>query len=377
MRGIAAGLTEAGVPSTLQDIIGWNGWMEIVYSWWPLNEEKYAHDAPKAKIRCSSFIATGTDTADGKIVLSHSTFDDFWSAQWGNVILDIIPEQWQNLMMQITPGYVASMTDFFVNGAGIFGSETTIWGFNGYDVNGMPEYVRSREAMQYATSIDEFVQLMNKGNNGGVANTWLIGDNNTNEIGQFEQGLIYQNYQKKKDGYFAGSNTVSDPRIRNLECKDTGYNDIRRHTGARRACWPIILGKYLGKIDVDIAKKMIADHYSRYKKKDFLGAQSICAHFDNDPRYSMSSVASVYPDPFTLVGAVDAKIATSDSAKKMQMWARWWRPCGRPFNAKGFLREHPQWSWQEGYLIDRPSREWITFEEEKTVPYLNPEKDTY
>ena len=43
--------------------------------------------------------------------------------------------------------------------------------------------------MQYATSIDEYAAIMRKGNNGGYANSWLIGDRKTGEIGYLELGL--------------------------------------------------------------------------------------------------------------------------------------------------------------------------------------------
>ncbi|MCD6032067.1 MAG: peptidase, partial [Thermomicrobiales bacterium] len=35
MEGIAAGLSAAGVPTTFDDIIGWNAYMEITGYWWP------------------------------------------------------------------------------------------------------------------------------------------------------------------------------------------------------------------------------------------------------------------------------------------------------------------------------------------------------
>jgi hypothetical protein len=43
------------------------------------------------------------------------------------------------------------------------------------------------------------------------------------------------------------------------------------------------------------------------------------------------------------------------------MFGRFGRADGAPFDAEGFLRQHPQWNWQEGYLIDRPSQPWTFF----------------
>lgn len=52
--------------------------------------------------------------------------------------------------------------------------ETTLLGYSGYEENGTPEFVRARMATQYANSIDEWVSIMQNGNNGGYANAWLI-----------------------------------------------------------------------------------------------------------------------------------------------------------------------------------------------------------
>jgi hypothetical protein len=76
-----------------------------------------------------------------------------------------------------------------MNSAGIIITETTIGGFSGYDPAGIPEFVRAREAAQYAASIDDFARIMKEGNNGGYANTWLVADTGKNEIGRLELGL--------------------------------------------------------------------------------------------------------------------------------------------------------------------------------------------
>jgi hypothetical protein len=51
--------------------------------------------------------------------------------------------------------------------------------------------------------------------------------------------VIYQNLEKKKDGWLFGANVPDDPRIRNLESSDVGYNDICQQTGAppSQATW--------------------------------------------------------------------------------------------------------------------------------------------
>jgi hypothetical protein len=294
--------------------------------------------------------------------MGHETFDDFWTGQFENIILDIKPSKGFAMVMQASPAYIDSMTDFFITSAGIVGSETTIAGFSSYDEGGIPEYVRIRTAMQYGKGLDEFVKILDKGNNGGVANIWLLGDINTGEIAQFEQGLLYTNYQKKKDGYWTGSNAVTDPRIRNLECTGVGYNDIRQQTGARRTRWPKVVEEYLGRIDAEVGKTMLADHFDVYEQRINPSAKTICSHYDEDPRKFMSSPLNVWPNPYTPGGSIDGKVTTTAMAKDMKMWARFGRACGAPFDAEKFLEEQPQWNWQKDFLKSRPHQPYAIFQ---------------
>jgi hypothetical protein len=121
--------------------------------------------------------------------------------------------------------------------------------------------------MQYANTLDEHVEYLNKGNSGGYANAWLIGDLNKNEIMRLELGLKYINVNKTKNGYFFGFNAAFDPRIRNIESNNSGFYDIRRHQGARNVRLYDLMEKHKGKINIPIAKEIISDHYDVYLKK--------------------------------------------------------------------------------------------------------------
>lgn len=363
MEGIAAGYSAAGVPTTLDDIIGWNAYMELTSYWWPTVATQYANSAPSGnrKSHCSAFIATGSATDNGEIVIGHQSFTEFWNGQYMNVILDITPDEGYRLVMQTSPGWIASMTDFWITGAGLAAVETTMVGYQGYDPTKVPEYVRVRTASQYADSIDSWIERMDAQNNGGYANMWLIGDTKTNEIANYEQGLIYQLLEKKSDGFYFGDNAPTDPRIRNLECTDTGYSDVRQQTGARRVRWPQLLGQYDGKIDTDIGKTMLGDTYDPYLNYENPSSRTICSHYDVDPMYYVSDPNAVWNVPFYPAGSVDGKVATAADIRAMSMWGRFGRADGVAFDAEEFLRVHPQWAWQEGYLASRPSQPWTYF----------------
>ena len=354
IKGIADGARAAGVNISWQEILAWIGYDELVGYWWP-NEMagEYANDD---KDHCSAFIATGSVTKGGKVVMAHSSWDVFEQGQFFNVILDIEPVEGHRIFMQSVPGYIHSMTDFFVTDAGLMGTETTIMGYSEYDPDGAPEFLRVRKAMQYGNTLDQFVEIMKESNNGGYANSWLLANANTGEIMRFELGLKYQNIERTKDGYFIGFNAPTDPRIRNLECSNTGYTDIRWPSGARRVRLTQLMSEHHGKIDVVAAENILADHYDVYLKKDNPCSRTVDGHYELDAfEYWGMRV------PFEPMGAVDGKVMDSDLAKELSFWARWGSPSGMAFDAKKFLSEHIQWSHLEGYLKDRPSQPWILF----------------
>ena len=71
------------------------------------------------------FIATGSATKDGGIVLAHNTWIDYLLCS--NVIIDLKPSRGSRMLMQcIGPGFIHSGSDFAINSAGLVISETTI-----------------------------------------------------------------------------------------------------------------------------------------------------------------------------------------------------------------------------------------------------------
>ncbi len=361
MKGIAAGARRAGLKITWQDILAWNGRAELIDYWWPTVMVKYRYlprvGAPRG--HCSAFIATGQATGGRGIVMAHNSWDDFQWGQFLNLVLDIKPARGHRIFMQSMPGYIHSMSDFFVTAAGLVGTETTIGGFSLYDPEEDPEFYRVRKAMQYADTLERFVALMKKRNNGGYANSWLLGDVKTGEIMRLELGLKFSSVTRKKDGWFIGFNAPFDPRIRNLECSNTGFADIRRHQGARRVRLGQLMRQYQGRLDAEAAKRILADHYDVYLGRVNPSSRTVDGHYELDPRAYMSDPSR--PKPYQPRGAVDGKVLTSALARKMSFWARWGNSSGMPFDAEEFLRLHPQWDHLRGYLFDRPAQPWVLF----------------
>ena len=354
MDGIVEGMKAAGVLTTRDEIVAYNGATEFMGYWWPMVKDTISPSSPDPKKEsCSSFIATGSMTSDGGIVLGHNTMSSFYYPLC-NVILDIIPDKGYRILMQSVAGLIHSETDFFVTSAGLVGSETTIGGFFPFDEKGIPEFARMRHATQYASTIDEWCKIMKTGNNGGYANAWLIGDINTNEIARLELGLKYIGFEKKKEGYFVGSNVAEDLRILRFETKTSEMN-IKNSSVARRVRWKQIMRDNTGKINLELAKAFEADHYDTYLNTSTPDMRTLCSHPDLDPDIYGVDI------PFSPWGTIDGKVIDSKMAKQMSFVARWGSACGTPFIAKTYLEKHPQFDWMKGLITDRPAQPWTIF----------------
>jgi hypothetical protein len=329
------------------------------------------------KDRCSLVMAVGEDwTKDGGIVCGHSSFTDFLDAQFSNMILRIEPEKGDGyaMVMQTMPGGVFSMTDFFVTGAGIIGTETTISGFNAFQFRD-PICCRIRECMQYGRTLEEYAERLQKRNSGDYACSWMFGDTRGKpRIMRVELGLNYVNVETTQNGVFIGFNSTYDERIRNIECTDalssqaathatgagaidggggSGWRDVSTSIGNRRVQLEKLTEKYRGRIDTDVMKRILSDHYDNHLGKTAPNTRTVCKHGYADGGDGGAKI------PYKPVGAYDTKITDSSLAKRMSFLAHWGPPCGTPFSVREHMKKHPEWKdWAE-YLADFPRRGWV------------------
>jgi hypothetical protein len=359
MEGITEGCNAGGCKTNIDEILTWNFYCSIPY-WFSLkSDNRGGKEGGGANDKCSAFMAVGDWTEDGKIVCAHNSFADFIDGQWAKIILDLNPDQGHRFIMQTSPCWIWSGTDFFVTAKGIIGTETTIGGFLPYEKK-IPIGYRIRKAMQYGNSLDEYVDILIEGNSGDYANSWLFGDTTTNEILRIELGLKYTNVEKTKNGFFIGFNSVYDERIRNLEVQNSGFYDIRRHQGARYVRLSDLMDEYKGKLNIDIAQKIISDHYDIYLLKDDNPcSRTVCSHYDLDAREYMSQADR--PKPFSPHGATDGIVCDTKLAKNMSFIARYGNSCGIAFNKEEFCKKHRQWERFCPYLFNRPSEPWTEF----------------
>ncbi len=360
LTGIAKGVQSKGVKLDIWDIVALNGGIELPQYYVPwLNKREKAVNAPHIlpEGRCSAFIATGSYTKGGKIVIAHNNWSSYAEGARWTIIFDVVPVKGHHMLMDGEPGVITSQDDFAVNDAGMLVTETTITQFEGWDPDGKPEFVRSRKALQYASSIDEYASIIKDGNNGGYANDWLIGDRKTGEIGYLELGLKNTPLWRAKDGYFVSSNFARDPKLIRDEAPDFKADDLAASENARRVTWEKKMADSKGRIDVELAEQFMADHDDSYTGKVQADERSLCGHVDK--------VKGGIPEwewgPYYPGGAVTGKVADSDMAEKMSLIAHAGHPCGDDFHAAEFLAAHPEYAYLKPILKDMPSGPWTAF----------------
>jgi hypothetical protein len=356
--GIVEGVRARGKRIDRADVVAMNGWMEI--AWYQIPSIEGRENA--APGNCSAFIATGSWTRDGGIVMGHNAWVDYAVGERWNLVLDIVPEKGHRIFMDSFPGFIHSGDDFALNDAGLMVTETTITQFRGFDPQGVPEFARARRAVQYAGSIAQWVRIMTDGNNGGYANSWLVGDWKSGEIARLELGLEEKPFESTRDGFFVGSNFPADEKLRARETTfDAG--DLNSSPNARRRRWEALMGDNRGRIDVEAGKRFLADHVDARTGAEEPSARTLCGHEDLDAEASPEWDAP----SFEPGGASQSKVTDSRLAARLSFWACAGHACGIPFRVAPFLEEHPDFAWQRTFLRDMPAGEWTAFSSTATT----------
>jgi phospholipase B-like protein len=317
MRGIADGASDAGARwqdrrLDLMDIVVANVTVEMgelasAVSATPTGLEGRGFDKPpyagpkrdSVVDHCSAFAATGPATRDGKMVIGHVTWWPLTLAEQTNVWLDIKPASGHRVLMQSYPGGIESGTDWYQNDAGVVLTETTI-DQTPFNIQGTPVAFRARMAIQYGGNIDEVVHYLGTRNNGLYTNEWIMGDAKTNEIAIYDLGTHHTRlWRSSKDqwfgdtpGFYWGDNNAKDLDVRLEDYPDPkGDPDyIPYAPGPRDLAWQELYRKYRGQIDEQFG---------------FLAFRTA---------------------PLVSASTMDAKVATSDMASHLMVWAAIGKP---------------------------------------------------
>jgi len=332
IEGIVAAIQARGYSWDKWDIVAVNGWADQDEVYWDLYEQSLKEKETEEKGGCSAFIAAGDATTDGQIVIGHDTWYSYSDGQHWDVIFDVAPEKGYRFRYQGAGGVLWSGMDWYLNETGLMVVETTIDGQEEKNPEGIPVFVRIRTAVQYAESIDQFLEIMTTGNNGAYADEWLIGDAKTGEIASLQLGTTVWDINRTFNGFFGSSNYTWGTKLR--EAIGVEPPDPTSGSYARYIRWGQLKDKYYGKIDVEIGKLMLSDHYDTLLRRNAPSSRTICGHKEDE------TVGEA-----RLSGAQDGKVTSSNLALDgMSMWGRSGHPCGTPFHIDEFVEAYPEWA---------------------------------
>lgn len=328
LRGIRDGCSSA---MSLDELIAWNMYLSMDEI---LNKRLVQ--------RCSAFIATGSKTVDGKILMAHNTHCDYASGFISNIVMHMHPSAPDTFpfVMQTLPGLVCSSTDWFISESGIIGCETTISDINYIPdfEKGVPYFFRIRKAMETGKTLDDYVSIMMEQNAGDYACSWLFGNIISGEIMRFELGKDTHGIDRTVDGLFYGMNSAFTPELATKETNDTELNDPTTINGSRNARLNELLNAK--KLDLKYAKKVLADHYDCKEKMVRKGMRGICKHKECEKGKN-----------YKVAGTVDGKVTDTTLARKMKFIGRMGSSCGRVFLKKDYpnvpdcVNNMPKYNW--------------------------------
>lgn len=373
IMGMAAGIQAKGLTVDWLDLVAANSRYDSEYYWDYLHynnlsipaqlgtytQSSVSVAAERAAVQqrmlskdegCSSFVATGDATKNHEIVIGHETWTGYIMATAAgyNLVMDITPQQGNRMVMDAQMFAIYGGRDFNYNSAGLMETETTIPGMIAYyNPQGQSYFVRVRYALQYAKTIDEWVNTMLSNNNGAYANDYLLGDAKSGQIAEFELGTYHYNYTRTFNGFIGSSNYPISPGIVYEDKGIYTMNDPSSDGDARHIRWQQLAAQNYGKIDVQLGEKMLGDTYDTYLNKQTNGTCiTICGHGEE-------CCASG--------GAVDGKVTSSSLVRNMQSYWIFGRPDGSAFSAHDFLAKCPKRAWMSKYIQDMPANTWTLF----------------
>ena len=366
LRGIVAGAAMKGV--TYDFLVAWNSYLSMC-TYYEKNHNSDNAKEPKNHGRCCAFIATGSATKTGEIVMAHNTHSDFATGFVLNVIMKVKPSLPGSVafVMQTAPGLICSSSDWFLCENGIIGCETTISNLNftpefakgPKGPSKVPYYLRIRKAMQFGKTFDDYVDIMSKNSAGDYACTWYLGDVNTGEIMMLEDGGDKVGVRRTMDGAFHGCNDAMTEEVSMIQTTSNEKYNPNSTTGARNLRMEYLLfDKYAGKLDTTNAKKILSDHYDVSRSKYRMGKMNICKHVEmehldkdeskekddeiNEKRKDLKETLvslkgkDLKETAGFLKGATDGKVVDSAMARKLMFEGRMGSSCGRAFRRSDF-----------------------------------------
>ena len=270
LDGIVSGLKDAGAHLDLVDLVAMNAYMEFSYYYDELkrrDQQKPASVASSAGEHCSAFVATGSYTKDGRVVIGHNNWTDYLTGSRWNIIFDIAPATGHRFIMDGMPGLIHSADDFGINDAGIMITETTIGSFHGFDRE-RHAGICARPQSHAVFRIDRRFRAHHEGRQQRRICQHLAGRRSQDERDRPPGTRAEERHARAHQRRLFCRLELSDQPEAHCRRNRLSRHDIRtRPTRFGTSRWDQLMAENKGKIDVELGKKFETDHYDISRKK--------------------------------------------------------------------------------------------------------------
>ena len=272
------------------------------------------HSAPG---NCSAFIATGSHTRDGRIVMGHNAWTNYVVGTRWNIVFDIKPEAGSRFIMDGLPGVIVSDDDFGVNSAGHDDHRD-----DHHPVRGLGPRRQTR------------VRPCPQGHAVQPVDRRLRPDHARRQQRRLCQRLADRRQQDRRDRALrAGPQEPFGPphqgrlllrrqlpRSPKLRKEETRFDAEKRSSSpnARKLRWEQLMAEHKGKIDLELGKRFENDDFDVITGKNGANERTLCGRVETSPR----GVPEWDWGPFYPGGTVQSKVIDGNLADQMAFWGQ-------------------------------------------------------
>lgn len=214
---------------------------------------------------CSGFVATGESTTDGKAILGRN--DDWSSGFLESLILTRVEPADGNRFIAVTwAGAACAWTGLNEKGLGVgwAGAHITDFGF------GFSHYSLAKLLLQYCDTVADANSFLRKVMRGFGSNFYLVDKGDDACVTEVCPSTI--NIIRPEEGVVFATNHFASEEMEKLN--ESTLGEVFPSTFIRYKRYVDLMREYKGKINIEIAKKIMSDH----GVPDNPSINSICCH---------------------------------------------------------------------------------------------------
>ncbi len=324
--GIVAGLASKGIAADRWDLVALNANQELPYYYVPwVDRREGKTPTTHAPGNCSAFIATGSYTRDGRIVMGHNAWTNYVVGTRWNIIFDLKPDAGSRILMDGLPGVIASDDDFGDH----FGRDDDHRDDH-HPVRGLgPEgqaRVRPRPQGHAVQPLDRRVRR-GSCSTATTAATPTTGSSATTRPARSPCSSWASRTTRSaaaRTACFFGANFPDSDKLMREETK---FDPDKKTSSpnARKVRWEQLIAEHKGKIDLELGKRFETDDFDVIlRKREGERADALRARRDLAARRARVGLGPVLPRRDRAVEG-DRRLARRSDGVLGPGWSSWFR----------------------------------------------------